>query len=246
MKIRHWAAMLAAGAILGGLTGLTRADAQSVGDIQTVPGYPGCRGNSTIQDVPPEGIVCANQRTFTWGNQSRTVTVVQSMRPDGSGTVVYTLNKPVNFVVPVRVVSHSGVSSSDGPVIDDVSGEIPAGGTTVTLHFRFVCGQVDVKAVFVGNGQGNGRISGGYFCTPPPPTVPTTAPTTAPGSTTPDTSLPPGTPVSSGPTSGPGASSARVLPATGNDGPSPLLYWGLAALAAGAWIAVAVRRRADA
>lgn len=244
MKIRHVAAMLAAGVILGGLTGLTRADAQTVGDIYDPPGGPsGCFGNQRITDTPYQ---CQGARDYRVQGVSFTVSVIATFDGVGTGTADYTLSRTLPQPVPIRVRSHSGVSSSSGPLIDDVSGVIPAGSTTARLTFMHDCGQVDIKAVFTAEGDSRGRLAGPYVCWSPPSTVPDTAPTTAPGSTVPSTTLPPGPGASSPPTSGPGASSARVLPATGNDGPSPLLYLGLAALAGGAWIVVAARRRADA
>lgn len=182
--------------------------------IQTVPGYPGCGGNTTQQDVTST-ITCANQRTFHFGTLTRTVVAVSTMNPDGSASVKFTLTGGVAPAdIPLVVRAHTGISS--GPTVSEVSGVIPKGTAgPVTLTFAYDCGQIDVKAVFTAPGNENGRISGGFFCKPF--VAPTT---TAPGSTTPTTS--PTTPsapssVPSATTGGPGASvsPAKALPATG-------------------------------
>lgn len=220
MRIRTAAAMMAAGVIIGLATGITRADAQTAGDIYTPAGATGCTGNNVIQDAPYS---CSGARDFRQGQVRWTIRVDFSVDAAGNGTAVYTLSRPgpvqtLPQDVPIRVRSHSGISSLPGPLVDDVSGVIPAGSTTATLRFRVVCGQIDVKAVFTDEGNGNGRIMGPFVCTAP---TDTTTPTTAPTSvgTVPDSA-----PVT-GPTStvGPAVSvSAQVrgnIPATGSNAP---------------------------
>lgn len=250
MRIRTAFGMALAGVLFGALTGVTRADAQTgnvaVGPPQTVPGYPGCGGNSKIQDVPPEGHTCANQRTYTFGAQSRTVTAVTTLNGDGTASSTYTLSAPVPFNVKLRVRSHVGISSAPGPLADDVAGEIPKGSAgPVTLSFVYTCGQIDVKAVFTDEGDERGRISGGFFCFSPPITTPTTTPTTVP-TTVPGSSAtgPTTVPGSSGPAVSVSVSSAQTLPATGT-GDSPVTYIAAVVMLGGALLVVAARRRPE-
>jgi len=214
----------AAAVILAAVIGGGAAYAQTAGPIMTVPGYPGCGGNSTVRTVTAD-YTCANARTYTIPAGSRTVTAVSTLRPDGTGSVTFTLNAAVPFAVPLRVRSHVGVSSSGVPLTDDRSGQIPAGSTgPVTLSFRYICGQIDVKAVFTNEGDERGRISGGYFCTVPvssttttttPSTVPDTAPSTAPATT-----ATPSGPGSSGPVPTAGGSSVPASPAGSSTPPA--------------------------
>jgi LPXTG-motif cell wall-anchored protein len=231
--------MLATGVALGGLTGLTRADAQTVGDIYDPPGgLSGCRGNNVIVDTPYE---CEGARDYTVQGVSFTVRVEARFATDGTGTASYFLSRKLPQDVPIRVRSHTGISSASGPLVDDVSGVIPAGQKTAVLSFRFVCGQVDIKAVFTKEGDGRGRIMGPYVCTPPPPTVPTTAPTTDTVPTTSPTSSP-GTGVTSAPQTSGTVSSSATLPATGlsNDG---IAYAAVAVGLLGAVIIMLARRQ---
>lgn len=243
MKIRHAALMAVVGALLGAISGMTRADAQAitVGEIQTAPetGYSGCGGNSTIQDVNATtgDVICANKRTYTFGNAQRTVTVVQTMRPDGTAQASYTLDRPLPQAVPLVIRSHVGISST-GPILVEVFGEIPAGSRgPVVLAFTYTCGQIDVKAVFTDKGDKRGRITGGYFCQSGDTTTTTAVPSTA---TVPDSAP------STGPTTGVTATSSvaftGTLPATGNR--SDVAYQvALALVAVGAAIVVVARRR---
>ena len=75
-----------------------------------------------------------------------------------------------------------------------MAGTIPAGATSAVLAVQTNCGQVDVKAVFTGNGDARGRVAGPYIttaddCTSTPTTrattvPPTTGPTTGPTTST--------------------------------------------------------------
>lgn len=212
------------------------ASAQTVTSdpISTTPGYPGCGGNAQIRDVTSD-YTCGNQRTFHLGALTRTVIAISTFHADGTASTTFTLtggNAPVNL--NLRIVSHSGVSSSSGPVVDEVTGVMPQGTKgPVTLSYRFDCGQVDIKAILTGNGESAGRISGPFLCVVAPATTstaPTTAPTTAPGPSVAPTTAP----LSSTP-SGPGATAltATALPATGKD-TSPFVRLAVLFLIAGA------------
>lgn len=235
MKFKHLAVALATGALAVLSTHVAEAQAITSDPIQTVPGYQGCGGNSSQQDVTST-VVCANQRTFHFGAADRTVVAVSTMNPDGTASTTFTLTggtAPAD--VPLAVRAWSGISSG-GTLYSAVSGTIPQGTAgPVTLNYTFDCGQVDVKAVFTSTSNGNGRISGGLFCKPM--TAPTTAPTTAPGTTTAPPTTAPVSSVSPTTVSGaPGASvqpqTAATLPATGRDN-STAVRWGLFALVLG-------------
>ncbi len=225
-----------AGALFVWGAGSVSAQTVTSDPIQTVPGYPGCGGNSTYQYLGQgQTITCANQRTFHLGAIARTVVAVSKMNADGTASTTFTVtggNAIVDF--QLRVTSHVG--NSDGTVVDNQTGVIPKGTAgPVTLTYAYDCGQVDVKAILVANGDTNGRISGGAFCKF---VVPAETTTTTPGSTTPSTTAPQSSTV---PTSvpntsgGPGVSaSARVeaLPATGAENGDGLFY-GLLVLSVG-------------
>jgi hypothetical protein len=149
------------------------------------PGYVGCGGNSTIRDVTAD-FTCGNQRTFYFGSITRTVIAISTFHADGTASTTFTLTGGVApATLHLRIVSHSGVSSSNAPAIDEANGDMLVGTKgPVTLNYRFDCGQVDIKAILTGNGQSAGRISGPYLCkAQPAPT--TTAPTTTTGTTLP-------------------------------------------------------------
>ena len=212
--------------------------------IQTTPGYPGCGGNTQIQDVTAD-YTCGNQRTFHLGTLTRTVIAISTFHANGTASTTFTLtggNAPLNL--NLRIVSHSGVSSSSGPVIDEVTGVMPQGTKgPVTLSYRFDCGQIDIKAILTGNGDSAGRISGPYLCV----VAPATTTTIAPGSTAPATSSPGITPApSTAPsTGGPGASAqARVvaLPATGSES-RPAVFYGVLAFVLGTALVIITRAR---
>lgn len=247
MRKRHVAAMLMAGAALGGLTGLTRADAQPI---------PACGGEGAMHTIPDGGFArCQGARVLQDG---LLWTVIVEVRDDGTFGARFTRPAPAPTDIFVELEAHK-----DGSGLGEVgvlTGFLPAGQTQVTLSgsfnpadlMQFDCvTQTDAKAI---NGDkdkpGNRvRVAGGWFrfenCSPPPSTVPSTAPTTDTAPTTSPSSSP-GTGVSSvPPTTGAVSSSARVLPATGSDGPSPFVYLGMAAVAGGV-ILLWARRRAEA
>ena len=256
MRARHVAAMLVAGAALGGLTGLTRADAQTPGtsgpirhvDVDGDGTVEWCSGagdsdSFPIQDAP---YYCEAARDFRVQGANFTISMQATFNADGTGSVIFTLSRPgatqtLPRDVPVTVSTHAGISST-GPLLGEFSGVIAAGALTTTVNFTYACGQNDIRAVFDNT---NGRLGGPYVCwAPPPSTVPDTAPTTAPGSTVPGTTSP-GSSASSTPTSGPGAS-VVTLPATGGKGDGPLAYLAVVAMLAGATVIVLSRRRAEA
>ena len=218
-------ALIAAGAVLafGSALAVDVAEAQAItaGPIQTAPetGYPGCGGNSMIRDISTSADAngewkCANKRTYTFGAQSRTITVVVTFRTNNTASASYTVNAPWVQDIPLVVRSHVGISST-GPVLVQVEGTIPRGSTgPVVLNWTYTCGQQDIKAVFTAPGNSDGRIAGPYVCMTqvvPTTTVPTTAtpPTSAPSGSVAPTSTPaaPGPSVSSG--------VVGALPATG-------------------------------
>jgi hypothetical protein len=240
MKKLTWAAAVAlvAGALF---VWTTSASAQTVTSdpIQTVPGETGCGGNSTIRDVTAD-FSCANQRTFHFGAITRTVVARSTFHADGTASTTFTLTgglAPVDL--KLRIVSHTGTSSSNGPVIDEVTGTIPKGTAgPVTLSYRFQCGQVDIKAILVGNGDSAGRISGPYLCTAPVETT-TTVPasvaptTTVAGATTSAPAVVPSTALT--------ATAVGALPATGSG--LAALFAAVVALLAGVTLITATRRR---
>jgi hypothetical protein len=149
-------------------------------------------------------------------------------------TVTYLMSTPLPVDVPIRIVHHEGVSGA-GLASDSSQGVIPAGAVTATLVDSSPCrdGQLDVKAVFIGNGQSQGRVGGpwirnGTDCTttttvPQSSTtsLPTSTSSSAPPPTTTPTSTVPSTVGSTAPTSPPqsggGGASSTNLPATGSD-----------------------------
>ena len=99
-------------------------------------------------------------------------------------TVTYTLDAPRSTDTPIRVRAHRGISSN--PNTNEVAGTIPAGATSAVLAVQTNCGQVDVKAVFTGNGDARGRVAGPYITTADDCTsTPTTGATTVPPTTGP-------------------------------------------------------------
>ncbi len=216
-RIRTWAGMLlATGAATAGLAFATNGTAAALAN---------CGGNNDVKVAP---LSCTNTRTI----DGTTFTVVLDVNAAGAITVTYTLDAPRSADTPIRVRAHRGISSN--PNTNEVSGTIPAGATSAVLAVQTSCGQIDVKAVFTGNGDARGRVAGPYITTAddcsstptteattvPPTTGPTTGPTTSTGgSTTPSSEAVTTLPPSSTPTSsGSSALSNRALPETGSDG----------------------------
>jgi len=232
---------LVAGAVFVMTAGVASAQTVTSDPIQTVPGETGCGGNSQIRDVTTD-FSCANQRTFHLGPINRTVVARSTFRADGTASTTFTLtggNAPTNL--NLRIVSHSGVSSSNGPVVDEAKGVMPVGTAgPVTLTYRFDCGQVDIKAILTGNGDSAGRISGPYLCKTTPATTTTTTPaTTVPASTVPGqvTTVTPSTALT--------ATVAGTLPQTGPDGdPTLTALIALGVAIAGTSIVLLARRTA--
>jgi hypothetical protein len=123
------------------------------------------------------------------------------------------------------VRSHKGISSN--PDVVEVSATIPAGGTSAVLSLQSMCGQIDVKAVFTGNGDARGRVGAPYVTTVNDcaATPPTTAPPTT-GDTTPTTA---GTTPSTG-GQGAGAGGQGTTPAATGNGALPVTGSGLTLL----------------
>jgi hypothetical protein len=199
------------------LAGLTAGLALAAGGVASA--LPLCGGNQNIQTAP---ITCTNSRTI----DGTTFTVVLDVTAGGAVTASYTLDAPRSVDTPIRVRSHRGISSD--PRTLESSGVIPAGATSASLTTTLNCGQIDVKAVFTGNGDARGRIAAPFVtmannCQSAPTTTtttttsPTTVPTTAP--TTPPPTGATSTPSSVSPTSAAAsttaASSSGALPTTG-------------------------------
>ena len=177
-----------------------------------------------------------------------------------SVTVVIALKTPRTVPTPARIVHHEGISGAGGTE-DSAQGVIPPGALSITLTDSAPCraGQLDIKAVFIGNGDANGRVSAPYVTTADncgtTPTTTTTVPgTTVPSTTVPTTSIPdtsssvPGStvpgPTTSRPLSSvPGATSSRALPATGRSSTPLVLLAGLFLALGG--LVLTVRRRAS-
>ena len=203
---------LAALALAGVTAGL------AVATSGTASALPLCGGNQNVQMAP---LTCTNSRTI----DGTTFTVVLDVTAGGSVTANYTLDAPRSVDTPIRVRAHRGISSS--PQVFESSGVIPAGATSGSLSTTLNCGQVDVKAVFTGNGDARGRVAAPFVTnandcqsapttTAPPTTTATTTPPTG-ATTTPPTGAT-STPSSVSPTSAASttaASSAGALPTTG-------------------------------
>ena len=205
---------LAALALAGVTAGL------AVASSGTASALPLCGGNQNVQMAP---VSCTNSRTI----DGTTFTVVLDVSAGGSVTASYTLDAPRSVDTPIRVRAHRGISSA--PQVHETSGVIPAGATSGSLSTTLNCGQIDVKAVFTGNGDARGRIAAPFVTmasdcqsapttTAPPTTTATTSPTT-PATTAPLTG-PTTTPSSVSPTSAAASttaasSSSDALPTTG-------------------------------
>jgi LPXTG-motif cell wall-anchored protein len=213
-RIRTWAgALLATGAATAGLAFATSGTAGAL---------PNCGGNNDVKVAP---LSCTNTRTI----DGTTFTVVLDVNAAGAMTVTYTLDAPRATDTPIRVRAHRGISSNTNT--NEVAGMILTGATSAVLAVQSNCGQVDVKAVFTGNGDARGRVAGPFIttadnCMSTPSTDATTVPpatgpsTTTGGSTTPSSEAVTTLPPSSTPTSsGSSALSNRALPETGSDAP---------------------------
>jgi hypothetical protein len=216
---------LVVGGVLGGLAMLS----PPAGAVPT------CGGNNNIVTSP---YTCTKQQVI----DGTTFTVVLDVS-NGGITVHYTLDAPRLADTPIRIRSHLGISST-GTSPTEQSGTIAAGATSAVLSVPLSCGQIDVKAVFTGNGDSRGRITAPYVtdtsnCATAPSstsTSSTTAATTTTSvstTTTPASTTPPSTPpaaTSIATTTPPGSGS---LPVTGRGrglGEAGLLLVGAGAL----------------
>ena len=139
--------LLATGAATAGLAFATSGTAGAL---------PNCGGNNDVKVAP---LSCTNTRTI----DGTTFTVVLDVNAAGAMTVTYTLDAPRSTDTPIRVRAHRGISSN--PNTNEVAGTIPAGATSAVLAVQTNCGQIDVKAVFTGNGDARGRVAGPYITT---------------------------------------------------------------------------------
>jgi hypothetical protein len=199
---------------------------------------PSCGGNQKVETAP---FTCEKSRTI----DGTTFSVVLDVR-NGVVTVTYALSAPRQVDTPIRIRSHEGISSQ--PIVSETEAVIPAGGTTAILSTALMCGQIDVKAVFIGNGDARGRVVAPYVtdtnnCVAQVTTT-TAATTTTASTTTPTTS----------PTSGATTTSVAATVVTSPPGSLPVTGSGagLAAVGGGLLVAGLVlatasrnRRRAD-
>jgi hypothetical protein len=184
--------LVAVGVGAGSLT-LGSVMALSTGVVGAQP-LPLCGGNQTLHPAP---LTCTNSRLI----DGTTFTVVLDVNASGVATVTYTLNAPRPADTPIRVRWHEGLSN--GPIISEISGVIPAGSTgpvVLSVSASTCGGQIDIKAVFTANGDTRGRVGAPKVSTPNCTTTSTT--TTTPTTTTPTTAptTPPTTPTTTGST----------------------------------------------
>jgi LPXTG-motif cell wall-anchored protein len=206
---------------------------------------PNCGGQSAAEHPVPYD--CVSQKTIDG------TTFTASVHADGSHvTVVITLNAPRADDTSARIIHHEGNSGAGGQE-NTSSGVIPAGATSITLVDSAPCrvGQLDIKAVFTGNGDERGRVGGpwirnGTDCmgTTTVVTTPTTSPVTTSPTSSPITiprsgSSSPTTPAT---VSVPHGTVAGNLPATG--GNLTGFYIGAGGIALGVGLLVITRRRA--
>ena len=233
---RSWAAVAAnrwgpavvsavAVAAAGLLAGAVPAAAQSAA----------CTGNAIVQLAPYS---CTSSRTI----DGTVFTVVLSVGADRSVTVEYRLGAPRTVPTAIRLESHIGLSGGPPPE-GRAEGVIPLGATNATLAVVLQCGQIDVKAVILGNGQPPGHVAAPFVttasgCTSAPPgSPPSSSPTTVEATSVPATTSPT--------TSVPSAVLPTVaLPSTGSSRLDSSLWLVLALLGSGATgIVVAARHR---
>jgi len=187
---------------LGGLLVLIGASVAGMAFLTSPASAAECGGNQAIAQTPYS---CTKERVI----DGTTFSVVIDAT-DSTVTVHYSMDAPRPADTPIRVRSHVGISSTTA-VPTEVSGVIPAGATTAVLSVPLSCGQIDVKAVFIGNGDSSGRVVAPYItngtnCASVVTTT-STPPTTTPPTTTP-------------PTTGPSTSAATTVPPTGPTTPT--------------------------
>lgn len=146
---------------------------------------PACHGANQVMVAP---YAC----TATAEIDGTTFTVVLEVDAAGALTVTYSLDAPRDTATDLRVRSHAG-RWSDDPA--EASSVLDPGAVSVVLSVgTILCGQIDVKAVFTGNGDARGRIAAPWVTTADD-CQPTTTTTTTTTTTVPTT--PPSTPPSS-------------------------------------------------
>lgn len=142
-----------------------------------------CGGNQTVHFGP---IDC--QGSSLIDGTFITAHVVES---GGKVTATYTLDQPRQADTAIRIRWHVGISSTNPPPVEQ-AGVIPAGETVGQLSVTSpVCaGQLDVKAVFIANGDSRGHVTGPWITdtqcqvVTTTTTTPATTTTTVPGTTT--------------------------------------------------------------
>lgn len=163
-----------------------------------------CGGNNDHKVVPAGGtLTCYNTKTI----DGTEITVVLEVT-DTTVTAHFSLAAPRAVDTPVRVVSNKGISSTAKE--SDVEGVIPAGFTELSVSVVLRCGQIDTKAVFIGNGEAAGRVAAPWVqnstnCVKVVDTTTTTTVTT------------PGQVVTTTPTTAATSVRTGTLPETGNN-----------------------------
>ena len=235
--------LVAVGVGAGSLT-LGGVMALSTGVIGASAALPLCGGNQTLHPAP---LTCTNSRLI----DGTTFTVVLDVNASGVAVVTYTLDAPRPADTPIRVRWHEGLSN--GPIISEISGVIPAGSTgpvALSVSASTCGGQIDIKAVFTANGDTRGRVGAPKVSTPNCTTTSTS--TTTPRNVTTTTPTTTATTITSPSTTGATTTPSSVaqatvtthppLPATGSGDLSPAVVGGLA-LGLGAALVVVTRRR---
>jgi hypothetical protein len=195
-----------------------------------------CRGANQVMVAP----YSCTATTEIDGTQ---FTVVVDVSASGALTVTYTLDAPRDVPTDLRVRSHEGRASDDPAEAATV---LAPGATDAVLTVgTILCGQIDVKAVFTGNGDARGRIAAPYV---------TTADECQPVTTTTTTTMPATTPPTVPPSSAPASVAAettawvttvagvQALPATGRAS-TPLAVLGVSAAVAGSLVLLTAGRR---
>ena len=168
---------------LGGLLVLVGGSVASLAFLVSPASAAECGGNQTVAQTPYS---CSKTRVI-----DGTAFSVVLNATNTTVTVHYSMDAPRPADTPIRVRSHVGISSTTAAP-SEVTGVIPAGATTAVLTVPLSCGQVDIKAVFIGNGDSSGRVVAPYVtngtnCASGVTTTTastTTAPTTAPATVT--------------------------------------------------------------
>lgn len=135
-----------------------------------------CGGNATVHNAP---IDCVGSSLI-----DGTLVTAHVEESHGLLTVTYSFDQARVADTDIRIRWHVGISSTNA-IPAETQGIIPAGQTVGVLQLTSpVCaGQVDVKAIFIANGDARGRVTAPWITDTECQTVTTTT-TTTPGTTT--------------------------------------------------------------